>query len=252
MSSGSAVDDLPVRLRDDAIIEALCELRFEAADLPEIVTGRLADYESWADFKKERLPISEMPASIRTRQPELRFRPTLQLNSAEKGRSVRVGDSVLSMHVVPKYCGWATWKEELRAVIEYLFGRIPGVAVRRIGLRYINALDAQRHLVRGFEDLLLGIDLAGRKVTSDVNVNLREELEAGFISTTRIATKSMVEGRIPQSTSAIVDVDVFTPEGFTVNNANEAFGWVDRAHTIEKQLFFRLIPAAIIKKIRES
>jgi uncharacterized protein (TIGR04255 family) len=251
-SSAPAVADLPKRLRDDAIIEALCEFRFAVKDLPEIVAGRLADFPAWSVYRKDRLPIANVPEQIRAAEPELRFHPTLMLVSPDASRSVRIGHSVLSLHVSPKYCGWAVWKEEIRQTVGFLFDRLPGVVVTRIGLRYINALHADRHLVRGFQDLNLNIELSGKTVTSDVNLNVNEFFGKDVGTTTRIATRSMVEGNITPTASAIVDIDVYTPQGYAADSAAKAFDWIDGAHTVEKTLFFRLIPPDILNKIREA
>jgi uncharacterized protein (TIGR04255 family) len=251
MASSPDTADLPTRLRDDAVIEALCEFRFSVKDLPEIVAGRLADFPAWASYKKERLPAASLPEQVRVVQPELRFQPTLALTAPDASRTVRIGDSVLSLHVSPKYCGWGVWRDEIGQVVQFVFNRLPGVIVTRIGLRYINALHLDRHLVRGLQDLNLSISLSGQAVTEGVNVNLVESLgEAEAM--TRIATRSMVEGNISPAATAIVDVDVYTPKGHAAESAEQTFSWIERAHLIEKSLFFRLIPRHILDKIREA
>ena len=44
---------LPERIDPDAIIEALVECRFEHADLPEAIVGRLLDASLWADYSQK-------------------------------------------------------------------------------------------------------------------------------------------------------------------------------------------------------
>lgn len=60
---------LPKKLKKDAIAEALCEVRFECEEsvsLPEIVVGKLAEFQLWRSFQKVRLPVSEVVPENRT------------------------------------------------------------------------------------------------------------------------------------------------------------------------------------------
>jgi hypothetical protein len=53
---------LPRRLRDDSIAEAICEFRFSAGELPEIVVGRLAppSSQSWRPARAFRV-LAQIP-----------------------------------------------------------------------------------------------------------------------------------------------------------------------------------------------
>ena len=78
---------LPEKLKNDAIAEAVCEVRFECEEsvsLPEIVVGRLAEFETWRDYQKVRLPISDIPVSIRYQDPNLKNQPVLELREEQR------------------------------------------------------------------------------------------------------------------------------------------------------------------------
>jgi hypothetical protein len=68
----------PKKLKNDAIAEALCEVRFECEEsgsLPEIVVSKLAEFDPWRHFQKVRLPAYDIPPSIRSQVPHLRACP---------------------------------------------------------------------------------------------------------------------------------------------------------------------------------
>ena len=70
---------IPRKLRDDCIIEALCELQFNSPEIPEVVLGRLADATYWSGFSRNRLPMADIPAPIRNAGPFLKYQPVLEL-----------------------------------------------------------------------------------------------------------------------------------------------------------------------------
>jgi uncharacterized protein (TIGR04255 family) len=98
--------ELPDKLKDDAIVEALVELRFETADIPELTIGRLADHSLWADFSRSRTPIADLPAALRQSDVNLKYQATLELKELNGLRLVKIGTNVVSLHNISRYIGW--------------------------------------------------------------------------------------------------------------------------------------------------
>lgn len=240
---------VPRKLSDDSIVEALCELRFVSSDLSEIVIGRLADAQPWSNYTKQRMPSSHIPAELRKVDPNLKYAPILTLKSADPGRLVRIGESILSLHVAPNYCGWSVWRPELSQAIDVLFSKLTNIQVTRIGFRYINAFTAERHKVSGVGSLELIVTAAGVSVENDVNLNFREQIDPQTVVLTRVATPSFVQGVLPRDASVVVDIDVYTPEGYSSAARDEVVSWIDSAHEVEKNSFFSLIPHEILSQL---
>lgn len=244
---------LPRKLKKDSIAEALCLVRFSAAVLPEIVVGRLADFERWKDFKQSTLPMGMMPSPLRRSDPAMQFEPTLQMLSPDGSRIVRIGERTLSYHVVGvgNYCGWANFRQELDAAIGLLFGKIEGVVASYVGLRYINALTPRDQLVEGLQSLALAIEVAGASV-SDFNLAIGEQPAPDFRVLTRIASPSFVVGNFPRDAAIVADVDVMSVDGFSASDAGKVSEWIERAHTAEKTAFFRLFRPDVLRQIVEE
>jgi hypothetical protein len=79
---------IPAKLKHDAIVEALLEVRFDMTTASEILFGRLADWPSWKDFEQGRMPAYELPDFLRQADPNLRYQPLFELHNAEKSRAV--------------------------------------------------------------------------------------------------------------------------------------------------------------------
>lgn len=243
---------LPKKLRDDSIIEALCELRFRSTEaVPEIIVGRLSDIEAWKMYNKSTLPLSNIPAPIRRAEQDLMYAPYIQLQGPDNSRLVQIGENVLSYHVVGKYCGWPSFRPELHQTIIAIFDRVPNLTVTRLGFRYINALTTTRHFVAGINDLSLEISVDKQSLEVPFNLGYETHQE-DYIITSRVASPQYVRGKLPPDTSMVVDIDVHTPPEYETTDIEAVLSWVDHAHDYEKKAFFRLLPQELQDKLKEE
>jgi uncharacterized protein (TIGR04255 family) len=119
-------DDVPNKLKDDAIIEALLEVRFDlpSSVLPELFFGRLA--ETWNTFTQQRLPSADFPSVMRRFDPNLRFQPSIELQDPTGKRRVRIGPYSFSYHHYAPYPGWdSSFGPELNEAVDALFKWVP-------------------------------------------------------------------------------------------------------------------------------
>lgn len=244
--------ELPKKLTRDAIMEALLEIRFETAQVGEVLVGRLASFPLFEGYSVSRLPIASFPAEIRDADANLRFQPTLQLASPAPGELVKIGPHVVSLHVMAPYPGWAVLSERLRLVVEALFEAINDIIIARLGLRYINAITVE-HGVDRISDLRFSLELGGQKINSELVFSHRFKSEDDVHGTLSLATPSFVNGpTLPSECAAFVDIDIFTPKALGKTDPNAVLHWVDRAHDAEKVAFFGLFSEAQIEKLKDE
>jgi uncharacterized protein (TIGR04255 family) len=241
---------IPKKLKHDAIVEALLEIRFDTETIPEILFGQLADYEPWKGFTQQRLPFYDIPAPIRQADPNLRFHPLFELRGEQ--RIVRVGTQSISYHRAMPYVGWTHFEPELHEVINGLFEKAKGLVVRRLGLRYLNALRSDLHGIRSISDLDLDIRVAGETAAKNVNLNFTVDVADETACTVRIATLEFIQGPLPVGTTVYIDVDVFTKEGFQTKERSVVETWTTEAHTKEKEQFFGLLTDKTIEELEEK
>ena len=246
----------PNKLRDDAIIEAVCMLQYETSDLPEVIIGRLSDETTWKGFVPHRLPLADIPFPVRSNEPNLKHQPIYSLKNADSSRVVQIGEKVVSYHVigVQKYCGWSKFKPELAEAFATLFNKLNKPTVKRISFRYINAVVSTRHHIPDVHQLNLDVRVNGETLDCPINLNYIS-VTPTHITTTRVAHTDFVQvqnGSLPGGTSAVVDVEVTTPNNYSALNLSEVMDWIEIAHTREKEAFFKLIPPSIIEKLKEN
>src|SRR5262245_43763937 len=100
---------LPRKLKRDAIVEALLEVRFESTDglqFPEGVVGRFGSNAAWRGYRQVRLPLSDVPAPLRFQTADMKFLPVMELHEQSGKRIVKFGVNVISFHALAPYPGW--------------------------------------------------------------------------------------------------------------------------------------------------
>jgi len=246
----------PNKLIDDAIIEAVCLLQYETSDLPEVTIGRLSDLATWKEFAAQRLPLADVPYPIRGNDTNLKYQPIYSLKNADNSRVVQFGEKVISYHLIgeKKYCGWSKFKPELNEAFATLFERLTTPVIRRISLRYINAVVSVRHHITNVHELNLDVRVNDVRLDCPINLNYISN-DATHITTTRVAHTDFVQiqnGSLPAGTSAVVDVEVTTPPNYSASKLTEIMEWIEGAHTKEKIAFFKLIPKEVLEKLKEN
>lgn len=243
--------ELPEKLTRDAILEAILEVRFDMTTLPEVLFGRLVSYEPWKNLKQKRMPAYNVPAPLRDADEDLRFQPIFELTANDSKRSIRIGPHVLSFHIMAPYIGWKLFEAELRETVQQLFSSSEDLVVRRLGLRYINAL-TPGHGISSLADLDLSIKIAQEPLLGKTNLNFTTELPSNTLCTVRVATPDFVTGPLPTDTALLIDVDVYTKEGFKTKGIKEVLAWIGFAHDKEKVEFFHLLPDTVIEALKEA
>ncbi len=244
---------LPKKLKHDAIMEAVVEIRFESGEIPEILLGKLADDAAWRGMESIRLPFADMPATLRLSDVNLRFQPLVELRDGANSKSLKIGTHVMSFHIMRPYCGWERFRPQIAQVVNLLFEKAPKVQIKRLGMRYLNALVPEHHFVSDVLDLNLNVEVAGEKLTVPFNLNFTRTINDQTECLVRIASPKFVEGALPRETAAFVDVDVFTPNNYRSGTSKkEVVNWIDAAHDIEKEAFFSLLQQDQLAKLVEN
>lgn len=241
------------KLKDDALIEALIDIRFEVPqDFPEeLVIGRLVDREPWSSWTMRRLPSSEIPSAIRRTDENLRYQASVELRGPGNQTAVKIGSNVLSMHCLVPYPGWNEFRSKIEEALLDLFRKFHGVRISRLGLRYVNAFEAERHGIASVEDLDLRIILSGEDLGPNINLNFRKACSESHAVMTRVASADFVRGQLPKTSTVIADIDVYTPGDYSEDDPNRIMEWVDQAHEFEKDSFFALLTESQIEALSE-
>lgn len=246
---------LPQKLKKDAIAEAICEIRFvsqESNEVPELVIGQLAGYQRWSNFQRKRLPASEVPSSIRRQLPDFQNQPVMEFRSEQSARVVKIGSNVISYHALAPYPGWTNFQPELEELVNFVFGTFTGFQAARLGFRYVNLLTAGDHHLSDITSLNYSIQVAGTKLQAPLNLNYQVARDSMHNVLVRIASPEFVTGHTKGPFVALIDIDIFTPGEFLTNDRKVATDWIDKAHLLEKEEFFKLFTSEMLEELVEE
>lgn len=247
--------NLPKKLVEDSIVEALCEIRFECDEsvtLPELVIGQLAGDEAWSTFQKNRLPINNIPAEVRAQDPNLRREPLMELREPHGARVVKIGTNVFSYHNLLPYPGWSELRPAIENAVRPLFEKFTNFKVTRIGFRYVNIFTSAGHGVNSVCDLNYKASVNGSELNEPINLNYRVQKTEAHTVQVRLASPGYVNSPPGQQMSALVDIDVFTNDNWRNDSFEDTMNWVDDAHEFEKEEFFNLFTPEMFERLVEQ
>jgi len=242
-------------LENDAIQEAVFEIRFERSTkvVPEIFFGKISDYEDWSEYGQVRLPLSEIPESIRRSDPGLQHKPVIELVSPDGKRAIRIGPDVLIASRRGNYPGWeGGFRSEIQEISKRLFDVQKELAIRRLGMRYINALRSDLHGINSCDDLEMELKVADTDVSQDFSLNFRTNVGTDFEAMNRVATVKFAAGSIPENTTVVLDIDVHTSDGFQVDSYDGVIQWAEKARTEKNDRFFSVLGQDATERLRKK
>ena len=119
-------------------------------------------------------------------------------------------------------------------------------------MRYVNALKSDKHGIKGIGDLAIGVSINRKPLSDHLNLNFKSGVGGNFETITRIASIDMAEGIIPENSTVIVDIDVYTGSTFRANDVTEVRTWIVQAHEHEKDAFFAVLGEENMERLREK
>jgi len=243
---------LPDRIDPDAIIEALVEFRFEHAELPEAIVGRLLGASLWAAYSQARLPSADIPQPIKEMDPNLRFQPIIELKKTDGTRVAKIGGNVFSYHIVGSYPGWAIFYQEIDEVLSIITYNLRSENFARLGFRYINLFRPETHHVTGLSETNIAISIGDERLADSLNLNYMRKFETNHTVTVKIATPDLVATNVRTGFSLLCDIDVATKIDAPVNGLDATKEWIETAHDLEKTEFFKILRSDITKKLTST
>lgn len=246
MSAGK----LPSKLGREPLIDAVFEVRFEAAPgaaeiLPGLLFSRLKGVQGI-----QSLPVAQVPEQVRNLDPNFRYMPTSRLLWGKY--VVPIGAQVLGVGCKLPYPGWANFRTAILEVLQVL-AEVPLVSrINRCSLKYIDLFEVPDNAA-ALQMFNIGITVGSERIENH-NAQLRVEMPRGrFLHAISAITSASIgiDGVPTPKTGAILDVDTL------VSGLNMAVGefvtaapsLIDEIHTSNKEIFFGCITPAGLQKL---
>lgn len=236
--------ELPKRLGNPPVKEAVIEIRFESEIPEEAVFGIV-----WSRLNKlfdntEECPILQIPKNLRDADPNLKFVPQYKFTCENSTCQLNPRAVGISMN---KYSDWSDFYNEAMKVVEavhdVLFKKII-----RMGVRYINLFDFD---IFSSDKLLLNVKIGAHEDCSE-NIITRAVFCQDDIKTTVICQNNanvLLKDK-PKFTGSILDIDSFFETEFFPENHKKIGEKLISIHKVLKKEFFTILSEDYIKQLQ--
>lgn len=165
-------------MSSDPILEAVFAINFTSPN--KAISSILLGTFSAASFKQrftqlERLPISDIPLSVRQKDINLRFQPEHRLHG--KGETLLIGSNTIGVAVNKPYIGGSAFVSMILEILEVIQSLNEEINVERVAFRYINFLEMAEGDKTQFDQIRFEGSL-GNLNLAEHNTMVRIELSA--------------------------------------------------------------------------
>lgn len=236
---------LPLKLKNDTIIEALFELRFVPALPREAVFGAIYPivmklFNGWEHML---LPPSQLPDVVRNNDVQLKYQPLNRLYG--KGLSISIGPQVISFSVTKPYIGWSKWKTIIIDVLNNIYDNKVVKSVERTGLRYLNFIGRDV-----FPLINVNIEIIDGNVKPASTTIRTEMTEEEYLKILQLTNNVSINENGQTKKGSLIDIDIGRNSGISNDTFKKDLEVIlDKSHAIEKQLFFDILKADFINEL---
>ena len=232
-------DKFPVSLKKNTIVEAAFDLRCKLLQPVEVIAvGLLNEYKDM-NPTLERLPINDVPEQIRRNDPNLSKAPLYQISLSSS--CIQIGWNGITFVRKTCYPGWSSLQADLNSFITYIANSKAVKKLLRVGVRYINFIEAD-----AAEVCKVTFNSGIQNTFERKQFNCSEVFEKdGFLIHTIIANKAKLNG---EKEGSVIDIDVFS-------NLEQPFDGdvlsrqVERIHDICREVYFSSISEEFLKDL---
>ena len=236
---------IPNKITPCPILEAIVEIRFDPESPDDAIFGIIYNQFKESFPKTEKLPILQIPDQIRSRDPNLIYKPHYKL--IKENFVVQVGPRIFSLVNIKGYSGWDKFSQEIKEVFELLSKLQVIKEIKRLGLRYVNLFEN----LNIYEKSNLKLALKDEAIV-EYPINLTARIPSNeFVNQLVMVNHANVAVDNVTYAGSLIDIDTNLepfPES-AKTNLYEFMDIIERAHEEEKKLFFSLLEEDYLKTL---
>lgn len=232
------MEQLPKKLENDPIVDAIIEVRFETKMNPNVVFALIYGKvrEKFDGKKVLSLPFSQMPPDIIRQDPALKYKPLYRIEGDEC--SLQIGAQMIALSSKVPYIGWNRFSTMFYEIVNLCFECFDKVS--RLGLRYINFFE-------GDISNKININFSLSEKYEPSRLNIQAEVVVDDIPSTIQYTPNAVW---QEKAGAVIDIDTFKSYTDGSPGLKELFSDIESVHTCEKTVFCSLLKDEFLQKLK--
>ena len=233
---------IPIKIDPCPIIEAVVDFRFDTEMPADAIFGII--YKSFRgefDDKVEKLPILQIPESIRSQDPNFRFQPHYRFQ--KENYLLQIGPRVINFINQESYLGWSAFYARIKDSLLKIQGLELVTKFNRLGIRYINLFPFDIYDRINLEMLMSGARLQANQTTVKTLIKT-----GNFTTNLQIANNARVATMKVLKTGSVIDIDTHI-EGQDLPIFSDPDKIIGDTHNEEKRLFFDLLKDDLIAEM---
>ncbi len=192
---------IPRRLARNPIVDAIAEVRFSSNIPNDAIIGLVYTNLRGEFGKPEDLPILQIPAALREKDPNLRYQACYKFT--KPGNVLLIGPHNVALSTYP-YSDWGAASPLLNQILSRLHSVGLFERIERIGLRYVNFFENLNILDHSTLTLnVRNVSLARESITLRTETHSKE-----FTVITQIANRARVQVSGESRNGSVLDLDI--------------------------------------------
>ncbi len=208
--------------------------------IPGVIAHKLKKYYP----SVERLPITELPMTIRNNDPNLKFSPELKLKN--DNFQIQVGPKSVSIVCPKEYQGWSKYYQAIKET----FGEVLSLNVAKkliqTGLRYISFFGGKDI----FKNTNIKLELSNNSLIGQHNILRSEFNYDDFKCVVQIANNVSLGHNMQLGSN--VDIDIIKVRNENDLSFSDFENSVENAHKVQKMIFFSLLKDDFLKTLKPN
>lgn len=242
---------IPVKLKDDPIIDAVIEVRLKASrPLSDVLPGMLMQELGEGVGNIERLPVSSLPKQVRDNDPNLAYQHLVKVDLA--GFSLFVGDRNITLSCVMPYPGGRVFKSKAIEVFDKILQLSFIDQITRLSIKYTDFIEGSQ-----LEELAKYLELkiaVGQKQAQNIQgynlqLSLADEHSVSLISIITPANVRFGQGQEKKGLILEVDTIQTLEEQDTLKFRERFSQLLATLHSTNKENFFSLLTPHALKQL---
>ena len=236
---------LPIKIDPCPIVEAIVEIRFDSFLPGDAIFGVIYNQfkEEYPKYTKQ--PILQLPEAIRSRDPNLIFKPHYKMQ--KDNFMVQIGPKVFSIVNVGEYCGWDLFFKTILEAFNIISNSNVVEKVIRFGLRYINIFEGFDIFEESNFKAVLN-DKPYENAKADITIETPSGEYSHKFKIVNHATVS-VENKKVKGSVIDIDISIEKPIDMFFDKMNEI---LETSHVEEKKIFFGLLKQSFIDSLNPT
>lgn len=240
------MENLPISLGQNKLIECIFEIRFNEAIESEVLFANVYTLLSTEGFTHKKTQHADLPDEILKKDPIFEFMSFYKFNN--KNYNVQIGPKVINISITAPYKGWEDFSIFLNDKVTKFSNLIEKRTIKQISMRYVNFFDG----INIFDNI--NIEIKDEFLCSDFTASKKRgyrtlincnDMEMSLQIDNSVGIRQELDKK--EKKGSIIDIDL--KSDIKITNSSEIIQNAEELHNRIKETFFNILKEEYVKNL---